>query len=127
MVGIRPCRTSAESDVPGTIKGAWFEPGGYGSVLSVSTSLSGWVLVTFAKHAETGASFGINLTPGDATYIEPSKVTSEHCYQGYAQHWQKEDPTYVNLKLVSPTELQVEYGAGTCAKRTQIETLVLER
>jgi hypothetical protein len=97
-IGARPCRTSAESDVPGTIKGAWFKPGEYGSVFSVSTSFSGWVLATFSKHAETGASFEIKVTPENITYLEPSKVTSEHCYQSYAQDGQEKDAVYVNLE-----------------------------
>ena len=123
----QPCRTSAESDVPGTIKGAWFKPGEYGSVFSVSTSFSGWVLATFSKHAETGASFEIKVTPENITYLEPSKVTSEHCYQSYAQDGQKKDAVYVNLELLGPTDLQVEYGTGTCSERDPIETLTLLR
>ena len=133
---IRSCRVSADSDVPGTIEGAWFVPEGdlegswgiHESVFSISTSWAArWVRATFAAHAETGAEFEIQVAPEDATYIEPSKVTSEHCYQSYADYYQKEDPVYVNIELVSPTNLQVEYGTGTCAKRTAIETLRLER
>jgi hypothetical protein len=127
MVGARPCRTSAESDVAGTVQGAWFEPEKYGSVFAISTSMAGLVLVTFQEHAETGGSFDIKIWPGDATYVRPAAVTSEHCYQGYLQSHQDEGPIYVNLELIGPMDLQLEYGEGTCADRTPIETLVLER
>ena len=127
MVGSQDCRTSSQSDILGTVQGAWFEPGKYGSVFAISTSMSGLVLVTFSAHAETGASFDIKVPPEDATYIDPSKITSKHCYQTNKAYSGNTLPMYVNLDLVSPTALQVEYGTGSCTNRTPVETLALVR
>jgi hypothetical protein len=127
MVGTRPCRTSAESDVLGTVQGAWFKSGKYGSVFAISTSMSGLVLVTFSAHAETGASFDIKVPLEDPTYIDPLKITSKHCYQTHKAYSGNMPPMYVDLELASPMELQVEYGTGTCKEGTPIETLSLER
>ena len=89
--------------------------------------MSGLVLVTFSAHAETGASFDIKVPSEDATYIDPSKITSKHCYQTHKAYSGNMPPMYVNLDLVSPTALQVEYGTGTCKERTPVETLSVER
>ena len=126
-VGVRPGRTSAESDILGTIQGAWFKPDEYGSVFSISTSMSGLVLATFQEHAETGGSFGVKVPPESATYVDPSKVTSKHCYESHGAYNQQTHPMYIDLELTSPTELQVDYGNGTCANRSVIETLFLIR
>ncbi|MCL0101844.1 hypothetical protein M1O29_02020 [Dehalococcoidia bacterium] len=126
-VGVQPCRTSAESDILGTISGMWFEPDKYGSVFSISTSMSGLVLATFQKHAETGGSFDIKVPPESATYVDPSEVTSKHCYESHGAYNQKMHPMYIDLELTSPTKLQVDYGNGTCTNRTVIETLSLMR
>ena len=127
IAGPQDCRTSAQSDILGTVQGAWFEPGKYGSVFAISTSMSGLVLATFEAHAETGASFAIKVPPEDATYIDPSKITSKHCYQTHEAYSGNMPPMYINLDLVSPTALQVEYGTGICNERTPVETLSLER
>ena len=127
IVETKSCRISADSDVPNTVQGMWFEPEKYASAFSLSTSLSGWVRATFKEHAETGGEFEIILAPEDPTYIEPLEVTSEHCYQSYTPYFQQENLMYVYLKLLSPTDLQVEYGTGTCEKRIPIETLTLVR
>jgi len=95
------CRTSSQSDILGTVQGAWFEPGKYGSVFAISTSMSGLVLATFSAHAETGASFDIKVPPEDAIYIGPAKITSKHCYQTNKAYSGNTPPMYVNLDLVS--------------------------
>lgn len=136
LVGPKLCRVSADSDVPGTVKGAWFMPGGnigsywgiHESVFSISTSHgASWVRGTFAAHPETGEELEIIVAPGDTTYIEPSKVTDEHCYESYDKYHSKKDPVYLHVKLTTPSDLRVEYGTGSCGNRTVVETLVLER
>ena len=89
--------------------------------------MSGLVLVTFSAHAETGAPFDIKVPPKDATYIDPSKITSKHCYQTHEAYSGNMPPMYINLDLVNPTALQAEYGTGTCNEPTPVETLSLER
>ena len=136
LVGTKRCRVSADSDVPGTIRGAWFMPGGnigsywgiHESVFSISTSHEArWVRATFAAHPETGGEFEITVAPEDATYIGPSKVTDEHCYESYAKYHEEKDPVYLHVKLITPTDLRVEHGTGSCANRTLVEILSLER
>ena len=73
------------------------------------------------SHEQFGEAFTISVIPNDQTYIHPTEVTSEHCYQS------PDGDAYVNLELVSPTDLQVEYGTGTCANRTSTKTLTVER
>ncbi|MQF69597.1 hypothetical protein FIM12_04620 [SAR202 cluster bacterium AD-804-J14_MRT_500m] len=136
LVGTKRCRVSADSDVPGTIKGAWFMPGGniggawgiHESVFSISTSHEAhWVRATFAEHPETGGEFEIIVAPEDATYIGPSKVTDEHCYESYTKYHEKKDPVYLHVKLTTSTDLRLEHGTGSCANRTSVETLLLVR
>ena len=127
MVGTRPCRTSAESDVLGTVQGAWFESDKFGSVFSLSMSMSGFVLATFEEHAETGGSFDIKIPPENETYIEPYKITSEHCYHTNASYNENWHPMYISLELLTPMDLEVEYGRGTCVDRDPLDTMLLER
>ncbi len=119
------CRRSADQSVAGTISGSWYVPDRYSPVLAVGTSLLGSARVSFAEAVLPGEAADLRVGPDRSTYIHPAHVTSEHCYQ------QANDDLhmhmYVNLKLVTPTELEAEYGSGTCANRTPISTLRVRR
>ena len=122
-VNTTTCRRSADQDIAGTISGEWFVPEKYGSVMAIGTSLLGSARITYSRmsHEQFAEAFTISVSPNDQTYIHPTQVTSEHCYQSPASD------AYVYLELVSPTDLQVEYGTGTCADRTPTITFTVER
>jgi hypothetical protein len=122
-VNTTTCRRSADQDIAGTISGEWFVPEKYGSVMAIGTSLLGSARITYSgmSHEQFADEFTISVSPNEQTYIHPIQVTSEHCYQS------PDGDAYVNLELVSPTDLQVEYGTGTCANRTSTKTLTVER
>jgi len=52
-------------------------------------------------------SFDIKVPPQDPTYINPSKITSKHCYQTHEAYSDNMPPMYISLDLVSPTTLQI--------------------
>ena len=122
-VNTTTCRRSADQDIAGTISGEWFLPDKYGPVMAIGTSLLGSARVTYSgmSHEQFAEGFTISVSPNEQTYIHPAQVTSEHCYQS------ADGDEYANLELVSPTDLQVEYGSGTCADRTPTKTLTVER
>ena len=122
-VNTTTCRRSADQDIAGTISGEWFLPDKYAPVMAIGTSLLGSARITYSamSHEQFADEFTISVNPNEQTYIHPAQVTSEHCYQS------ADGDTYANLELVSPTDLQVEYGSGTCADRTPTTTLAVER
>jgi len=119
-VKTQTCRRSVDHDVAGTISGRWYIPGRYETVMAIGTSLLGSARISFGDYAIPGG-VSLSVGPDQPTYIHPAQVTSEHCYQSV------KDDVYMNLKLVTPTNLEAEYGSGTCTDRTPIETLTVER
>ena len=89
--------------------------------------MSGLVLLTFLEHAEKGGSFAIKVPPEADTFIEPSELTGEHCYESHTAYNYSLHPMYVSLELKNPMELSTEYGRGTCTEREPIATLDLVR
>jgi len=117
------CRRSADQSVAGTISGSWYIPDRYSPILAVGTSLLGSVRVSFAESVLPGGAADLSVGTDQPTHIHPAQVTSEHCYQNANGDMYM----YVNLKLVTPTDLEAEYGSGTCANRTPINTLRVAR
>ena len=122
-VSTETCRRSADQSVAGTISGSWYIPDRYSPILAVGTSLLGSARVSFAEPVLPGGAADLSVRPDQPTHIHPVQVTSDHCYQ----HANGDVSMYVNLKLVTPTELEAEYGSGTCTNRTPINTLRVER
>ena len=114
------CRRSAEQDIAGTISGEWFVPNRYAPVLAIGTSLLGSARVSFGDYVVPGGA-SVSVGPGETSHIDPGEITTEHCYETIDR---KE---YANVKLLSPTELDAEYGSGTCADRTPIATVTAIR
>lgn len=55
----------------------------------------------------------VRINPNNSSYLDPEKVTNEHCY--LIQPTPSESVGYVYFKLISNTEMKVSYSeTGTC-------------
>ena len=120
------CRRSAEQDIAGTISGEWFVPNRYAPVLAIGTSLLGLARVSFGDYVVPGGA-SVSVGPGETSHIDPGQVTTEHCYETVDRRPGSPPSEYASVKLLSPTELDAEYGSGTCADRTPIATVTAIR
>ncbi len=109
-------------DVPGTIAGGWFNQPFVKE--AVAGPEPGWVLAVGTSSAEqvrvNTKGRSLRVDTGQATYVDPKLVTSEHCYE------QRRSPTgpptgFVYLKLLSDAELAVAFGDGSCPQRLPAE------
>ena len=114
------CRRSAEHDVPGTISGEWFVTDRYSSVMAIGTSLLGSARISLSEYIVPGGT-DLSVSSNQPTYVHPTQVTDEHCYHGV------EEDVYADVKMLSQTQMKVEYGSGSCTTRTPIVSLTLER
>ena len=99
-VSVDSCR-GASRDVAGTVAGAWFRADrpGVNPGFAVATALSGRVMLT-------GPGIYLFIDPGMATYADPARITTAHCYLSGG--------SWVFMQRLVDGRLAVASGGGSC-------------
>ena len=110
-------------DVLGTVSGGWFATP---FVAGPDQYIANWgAVVVLGADGTVEVNDGrrmIRTRPGDATHAEPATVTGEHCYQ----HMNR--PTrFAYLRLVSPMELAIATGEGSCPATLPVDHTIVYR
>lgn len=128
--GITECRSTSR-DIMGTISGTWFldryiddgtdttNDGDYRYRLDIASTLTGEVRIGGLGSGQ------IIIATNNPTYQNPETMTGTHCYEIY-QGYDFENPSnYIYLKNVSGTQLEVQYGIGSCPGISPTENTIM--